>query len=83
MELTAKNFEKEYVAVVEGDLTTSQALLTEKFDYIFYTGSVNVAKSVMAFAAMHLTPLTLELGGKSPCIVDREVNIDFITDGKY
>jgi aldehyde dehydrogenase (NAD+) len=86
-EIIAKNFEREYVAVVEGDLATSQALLAEKFDYIFFTGSVNVAKSVMAFAAKHLTPLTLELGGKSPCIVDREVNIDLaakrIVSGKF
>ncbi len=51
-------------------------MLKEKFDYIFYTGGINVGKIVMRAAAEHLTPITLELGGKSPCIVDKDANID-------
>lgn len=80
-------FAEEFVAVVEGGRQTNQDLLCEKFDYIFFTGSVAVGKTVMRAAADHLTPVTLELGGKSPCIVDREVNIDLaarrITWGKF
>ncbi len=86
-EIIAKHFEKKYISVVKGDEETSKALLAERFDYIFFTGSVNVAKLLMEAAAKHLTPLTLELGGKSPCIVDREVNIDLaakrIVSGKF
>jgi len=69
-------FEKEYIAVVEGGREANQELLNEKFDYIFFTGSVQVGKTVMEKAARNLTPVTLELGGKSPCIVDRDVDID-------
>ncbi len=80
-------FADKFVAVVEGGRQTNQDLLREKFDYIFFTGSVAVGKTVMRAAADHLTPVTLELGGKSPCIVDREVNIDLaarrITWGKF
>ena len=54
----------------------SKALLDEKFDYIFYTGSVPIGKLVMEKAAKHLTPVTLELGGKSPCIVDKDGDMD-------
>ncbi|MFM2433020.1 MAG: hypothetical protein RLZZ511_4234 [Cyanobacteriota bacterium] len=69
-------FDPEYIAVVEGDATTSQALLAEKFDHIFFTGGTEIGRIVMAAAAKHLTPVTLELGGKSPCIVDAEVNLE-------
>ncbi len=69
-------FNEEYVAVIEGDTEVNQRLLKEKFDYIFFTGSVNVGKIIMEAASRHLTPVTLELGGKSPCIVDREVNVE-------
>lgn len=69
-------FDEEFVAVIEGGRKENEALLNEKFDKIFFTGSVAVGKTVMQAAARHLTPVTLELGGKSPCIVDREVNID-------
>ena len=68
-------FPEDYVAVIEGDVETSKALLNEKFDYIFFTGSTHVARSVMEQAAKHLTPVTLELGGKSPCIVDETANL--------
>lgn len=69
-------FDEEYIAVIEGGREANQALLEEKFDYIFFTGSVSVGKTVMKAAAEYLTPVTLELGGKSPCIVDRYVNLD-------
>lgn len=69
------NFAPEYIACVEGGIPESQALLEEKFDYIFFTGGTNVGRIVYQAAAKHLTPVTLELGGKSPCIVDRDTNI--------
>jgi aldehyde dehydrogenase (NAD+) len=73
-ELIGKNFDRNLVAVVEGDARVSKALLDEAFDYIFFTGSVDIGKIVMAAAARNLTPITLELGGKSPCIVDRSAD---------
>ena len=73
--LIASAFAPEQVAVVEGGRAENAALLQEKFDYIFFTGSVAVGKVVMEAAARHLTPLTLELGGKSPVIVDKTANL--------
>ncbi|MGG1164317.1 aldehyde dehydrogenase [Bacillus mycoides] len=67
---------EELVSVVEGGVEESTALLKEPFDYIFFTGSVGVGKVVMEAAAKKLTPLTLELGGKSPCIVHKDAKID-------
>ena len=69
-------FQEELVAVVEGGVEESTALLKEPFDYIFFTGSVGVGKVVMEAAAKQLTPLTLELGGKSPCVVHKDAKID-------
>jgi aldehyde dehydrogenase (NAD+) len=69
-------FPKEYVAVIQGGREANQSLLSQKFDYIFFTGSVEVGKTVMRAAAEHLTPVTLELGGKSPCIVDETANLE-------
>jgi aldehyde dehydrogenase (NAD+) len=71
----SENFAPEYIACVEGGVPESKALLEEKFDYIFFTGGTNVGRIVYQAAAKHLTPVTLELGGKSPCIVDRDTNI--------
>jgi len=68
-------FSHAYMAVVEGEKDVSQALLKESFDYIFFTGSSRVGKEVMKQASNHLTPVTLELGGKSPAIVDQDANI--------
>lgn len=68
-------FPKEYITVVPGDAQISQALLAEKWDYIFFTGSDVVGKIVMGAAAKELTPVTLELGGKSPCIVHHDTNL--------
>jgi aldehyde dehydrogenase (NAD+) len=64
------NFDPSFITVIEGGIETNQALLAEKFDHIFFTGGTAIGKIVMAAAAKHLTPVTLELGGKSPCIVD-------------
>lgn len=74
--IVAEAFPEEYVAVVEGGADVSQQLLELRFDHIFFTGSVPVGKIVMAAAAKHLTPVTLELGGKSPAIVDQSASID-------
>lgn len=68
-------FQPEYFAVIEGGVTTNEILLTHKFDYIFFTGSTKVGKIVMKAASEFLTPVTLELGGKSPCIVDKTADI--------
>ncbi|MEO0942172.1 MAG: aldehyde dehydrogenase [Cyanobacteria bacterium J06642_12] len=69
-------FEPDYVAVFEGEVDTSQQLLKEKFDHIFFTGGTEVGRIIMQEAAKTLTPVTLELGGKSPCIVDADVKLD-------
>ena len=74
--LLAECFPAEFVTVVEGGRAENQALLDQKFDYIFFTGSTAVGKEVMAKAAAHLTPVTLELGGKSPCIVDTTAKLN-------
>lgn len=68
-------FEPEYVAVVTGGRAENACLLNEHFDYIFFTGSQAVGKEVMRHAAEHLTPVTLELGGKSPCVVEKSADI--------
>ena len=75
-DILAECFPPEFVAVVEGGRAENQALLDQKFDYIFFTGGVEVGKEVMTRAARHLTPVTLELGGKSPCIVDSTARLD-------
>lgn len=74
-EMIAEVFDPEYIAVVQGDRTVNEQLLKQRFDMIFYTGSPAVGKVVMRAAAEHLTPVVLELGGKSPCLVDREANL--------
>ncbi|MEH2293684.1 aldehyde dehydrogenase [Nostoc sp.] len=86
-EIIAKHFDPAYIAVVEGDVEASEKLLAEKFDHIFFTGGTAVGKIIMAAAAKYLTPVTLELGGKSPCIVDSGINLEHtirrITWGKF
>lgn len=80
-------FDPEYVAVVTGGRAENTALLDQKFDLVFFTGSQNVGKEVLRRTAEHLTPTVLELGGKSPCIVDASANIALaakrIVFGKY
>jgi len=86
-QLLEELFPPEYVAVVTGGRAENSFLLDEKFDYIFFTGSKAVGRTVLEKAAVHLTPATLELGGKSPCIVDRSANLKLaarrIVFGKY
>ncbi|MDF5735454.1 MULTISPECIES: aldehyde dehydrogenase [unclassified Nostoc] len=85
--IVAKHFDPAYIAVVEGGVEASEKLLAEKFDHIFFTGGTAVGKIIMAAAAKYLTPVTLELGGKSPCIVDNDINLEHtvrrITWGKF
>jgi aldehyde dehydrogenase (NAD+) len=80
-------FPKEYISVILGGIEVSTALLNEDVDYIFFTGSVSVGKIIMETAAKNLTPVTLELGGKSPCIVHDDAKIQLaakrIAWGKY
>ncbi|MDO4170366.1 MAG: aldehyde dehydrogenase [Lachnospiraceae bacterium] len=80
-------FDEKDVAVVTGGRAENTYLLEEKFDYIFFTGSQAVGKVVMEHASRHLTPVTLELGGKSPCIIEESTNIKLaakrVVFGKY
>jgi aldehyde dehydrogenase (NAD+) len=86
-ELVKTTFDSAYITAVEGGVETSQQLLAEKFDHIFFTGGTKIGRIVMEAAAKNLTPVTLELGGKSPCIVDATVDLDRaakrITWGKF
>ncbi len=75
-ELGEKYFPANFISVIEGEKETSQFLLEENFDYIFFTGSTQVGKIVMKYAAENLTPVTLELGGKSPCIVNKDIEVE-------
>lgn len=85
--LLGECFREEYVAVITGGRAENACLLKEKFDFIFFTGSQSVGKEVMRRAAGHLTPVVLELGGKSPCIVEKSADIKLaarrIVFGKY
>lgn len=69
-------FEEKHVEVVQGGIETSKELLSKRWDYIFFTGSVNVGKIVAKAAAENLTPVTLELGGKNPCIIDKNIDLN-------
>ncbi len=86
-EILNECFDEKYVAVVTGGRAENTCLLHEHFDYIFFTGSQAVGKEVMRCASDTLTPITLELGGKSPCIVEKSANIKLaarrIVFGKY
>jgi len=85
--LLPRYLDPECVAVVEGGVPETTALLAERWDHIFYTGNGRVGRIVMEAAARHLTPVTLELGGKSPCLVDADVDLEIaarrITWGKF
>jgi aldehyde dehydrogenase (NAD+) len=75
-QLITSTFPAEYIAVVQGERETAEALLREKFDTIFFTGSTSIGRAVMAAAARHLTPVTLELGGQCPCLVCGDAPLD-------
>lgn len=70
-----ETFEVNYCVAILGDVTVAQELLKKRWDYIFFTGSIAVGKIIAKIAAENLTPVTLELGGKSPCIVDKTANL--------
>ncbi len=74
--MISETFDPAYLTVVQGSRKVNEMLLDQRFDFIFFTGSPAVGKVVMKAAAEHLTPVVLELGGKSPCIVDKNANID-------
>ena len=74
--IISNTFEEKYIRVIEGEKENTSALINSPFDYIFFTGSVSVGKIVMKAAAKNLIPVTLELGGKSPVIVDKTANLD-------
>ena len=75
-DMIKETFRPEYIAVVQGNREVNTALLEERFDLIFFTGSPQLGRMVMHAASEYLTPVVLELGGKSPCIVDKDANID-------
>jgi aldehyde dehydrogenase (NAD+) len=75
--LINSNFDESYLKVVLSDIRQSNELLEQKFDYIFFTGSPDVGRQIYAAASKHLTPVTLELGGKSPCFVDETFNTNW------
>ena len=74
--MIAETFDERYIAVVQGNREVNARLLEERYDVIFFTGSPSLGRIVMRAAAEHLTPVVLELGGKSPCIVDRGADVD-------
>ena len=74
-EMIKETFRSEYIAVVQGNREVNTALLEERYDLIFFTGSPQLGRTVMRTASENLTPVVLELGGKSPCIVDKDANI--------
>ena len=76
-ELITQTFEEEYISIFKDEERLNRSLREDKYDYIFYSGNPFFGKKIMEAASKHLTPVTLELGGKSPCIVDREAHIDY------
>ena len=74
-QMIKESFRPEYIAIVQGNREVNTALLEQRFDIIFFTGSPDLGRKVMRAASEHLTPVVLELGGKSPCIVDKDANI--------
>ena len=86
-ELFSEWFDEKYISVVSGGAEIAQQLLDHTFDYVFYTGNAKVGRQVMHACTKNLTPLTLELGGKSPCIVDKNINMEIaakrIVRGKF
>ncbi|WP_157037636.1 aldehyde dehydrogenase [Ornithinibacillus californiensis] len=85
--MIGETFDSNFITVVQGSKEVSEALLNQRFDYIFFTGSTAVGKIIMRKASEHLTPVTLELGGKSPAIINKDANLSItakrIIWGKY
>lgn len=76
VKMISENFNDKYIAVVEGEAEETQELLDQGFDHVFFTGSTQVGREVMKTAAKHLTPVTLELGGKSPAIIAEDADLE-------
>ncbi|HUI45584.1 MAG TPA: aldehyde dehydrogenase [Nitrospirota bacterium] len=76
-EIITECFDPAYISLIEGGAETAQMLLEERFDYIFFTGGSAAGRIVMTAAAKNLTPVTLELGGKNPCIVDADTHLEY------
>ena len=74
-DMLRETFDEKYIAVVQGNRVVNTALLEQRWDLIFFTGSPDLGKTVMSAAAKYLTPVILELGGKSPCIIDKDADI--------
>ena len=74
-QMITATFDEKYIAVVQGNRDVNTSLLEQRYDVIFFTGSPSLGRIVMQAAAKHLTPVVLELGGKSPCIVDKDANV--------
>jgi acyl-CoA reductase-like NAD-dependent aldehyde dehydrogenase len=72
------SFFEDLYTVINGGVEETTELLKQRFDHILYTGSTTVGKIVMEAAAKHLTPVTLELGGKSPCYIDKDCDLDIV-----
>ena len=75
-QMISSTFDEKYIAVIQGNRDVNTALLAERYDVIFFTGSPPLGRTVMSAAAKNLTPVILELGGKSPCIVDKDADIE-------
>ena len=75
-ELIETVFPQNLVSVIEGDADIAKYLLDKKWDYIFFTGSTRIGKIIAEKAAKKLTPITLELGGKRPCVIDSGIDLD-------
>ena len=75
-DMVRNTFSDDYIAIVEGNREVNKMLLAERWDLIFFTGSPSLGKMVMEAASKHLTPVVLELGGKSPCIIDGDANLE-------
>ena len=74
-DMICATFSEEYIGIIEGHRDVNQALLEQRWDLIFFTGSPDLGKKVMLAASKYLTPVVLELGGKSPCIIDRDADL--------
>lgn len=75
-DMVSEHFDPEYMVVIEGGVSETTELLKEKFDYLFFTGGTEIGKIIYQAAAKHLTPVTLELGGKSPAIIHKSANLE-------
>jgi acyl-CoA reductase-like NAD-dependent aldehyde dehydrogenase len=77
VDIVRENFDPAFITVVEGEAETSKILVSQRFDHIFFTGGGKIGSIIMEAAAKNLTPITLELGGKSPCVVDKDINVEY------